>query len=334
MWQPSAANTVIGAAGQACRRRTNSMGSGGPGSSIRSTNIRGHLDEDEARRRSVRSPQPPSDRLAAHRKRGVEHGSVARDPPPRCRRCGEHEQTRDRAWSPRRPLVCDRRRVSVRPRKDDRRKAHLLVELAEGRLDGDQLRLDLDHEQRVALDVPAHDVDRAALTEVGIRHLDLGAPTSVSEHRDSRTDERGVTLVQEPVECTAPPAKVDFDPCFERLGDRPQRGHGDFVDVPRLEPGDHRLAHVRCGPEVPLPPPATPTKSAVGRAETRVIHARTVSGPAQLARIGCRSSTPALDLAPNGRGATRARLRRRGPGRPSGECRDRPTPPWLPCRWT
>jgi len=97
------------------------------------------------------------------------------------------------------------------------------VEAANGVVDGGQLGLDLDDEGDPACRTERKDVDRAALAEFRERNLQVGIPPAVGECVRRPADQRGVLLVEQPIDLPATPRNESLEAGIDRGERSPER---------------------------------------------------------------------------------------------------------------
>ena len=110
--------------------------------------------ERQGRDRAVRVPQPSAHRAAIVGERGAEDAAMVGQAAPVCACIGHDHPRRDAHGAP--AMVAG----------DGRGQAAIPVDLRDEATRLDDLRLELDHEERSARPVPAHDVDRAASPQI------------------------------------------------------------------------------------------------------------------------------------------------------------------------
>jgi hypothetical protein len=190
----------------------------------------GICNKQDSPDRLDRSPEPPTKRRASHRESRPEHVVCAAHPTPFRRGIWKDQQSSDGP----RPLA--------KPSRGDRvnRQANLLVELAEGCLDGDQLRLGLDHQRDPGWRPPGKDVDRSSLSKRGVRHFHLHLPAERPQELDRNPDQPRMPSIEKPVQVSTTPGDVRLPSRFEGAEQSPHRHAGQARCVPTLHKG-HRL---------------------------------------------------------------------------------------------
>ena len=150
----------------------------------------------------------------------------------------------------------------------------LLVEPAGGRLERNELGLDLHHERGPRRRMHCEDVDRPAFAELRVRDLPRYRPSEASETPGNPADERCVPLVEEAIELTATPRDVDDDTgvdCRKHACDRPER---ERVPMPPFDQRHARLADAGDAGQVALAPSASPTERPKHTPDPHAVHER------------------------------------------------------------
>ena len=153
----------------------------------------------------------------------------------------------------------------------------LLVDLAEGRLDGYQLCLDLDDEERARGEVPAHQVDGAPLAILGVRQLGDDVPAPARERSCDGADEGSVAFIEEPRDDPAPPRDLEPRGGIKGVEDHSHGLQWRGIDLAALEGRDGRLAHACTVGQVPLTPASTPAQELDGPAYRQVVHGGSIA---------------------------------------------------------
>ena len=183
------------------------------------------------------------------------------DPTPLGAIGGKHDHASHDPRSPAKPLT-----------RDVRRQPELLVVLAQRGLDRDQLRLHLNHEQRLRTHMPSEEIDGAALAEDRVRHLRADLPAPPGEVAGNRPDQRGVSLVEQPVQEAALPPHIEPGRCPERSEDRTHGSKRRAVEPTPLDERHEPLAHARPLGEVQLAQALLLSKESDGPTDRRVVH--------------------------------------------------------------
>lgn len=122
--------------------------------------------------------------------------------------------------------------------------------------------------------MPREDVDRAAFPEFGICDLDLDVPAQGSETIRYESNDRRMSLVDEPVERGTAPPDVDCNQPIEGRNNPPDDADRDPVKMSALDQRDEILrAAGLCG-EVRLSPALPLAESADRTADTLIVHCR------------------------------------------------------------
>jgi hypothetical protein len=119
--------------------------------------------------------------------------------------------------------------------------AHLHVVTAQRFLDGRQLRLELNYEERSRPRVPSEQVDRSAFSEdreCDLRHDDPARVLEIAHHPGAQA---GVSLIEQSVEVSSTPADDHNDICIERREESADGAERKPFDSTTLHEGDHRL---------------------------------------------------------------------------------------------
>ena len=171
--------------------------------------------------------QPMAQHRAARGQRCGEDAVCASHAAPLRGGIRKHEQSRDRAWSLAEPGLGDRLDGL----------ADLLVELPDRRLNGHELRLDLDDEGDSSGRPPGEDVDRAALAERGVRDLDLDPPAETKKEADDDAGDAGMAGVEKPIEVAPAPGDRWRPARVESPEQPPHRGAGQVRSMATLDQG-------------------------------------------------------------------------------------------------
>jgi hypothetical protein len=184
-----------------------------------------------------------------------------------------------------------------------RSKARLAIEHRQKLAGIDDLSLDLDHQNRRRLSVPAEQVDRAALAPDGERHLGQDVPSSdVAHQAGNQSLQCRMPRAEQPIELTAPPARQDVDADVECGGGPAQDRQRYPVQVPSLDQRYQADRHTGPKRHVTLPPASLHAHCAKGGTHPLIAHRFNVEllpyGP-----LRCRSPADAhLRLGPRARG--------------------------------
>src|SRR6185503_10722592 len=100
-------------------------------------------------------------------------------------------------------------------------------------------RLHLDAQKRAELRVKSEHVDRAALAPNIEGDFDFGDPAVSREQLDDRFDDRGMILIEEPVESLSAPSEPEVDVCPDRRRRPPERADRDAVELTTIDRRDH-----------------------------------------------------------------------------------------------
>jgi hypothetical protein len=133
-----------------------------------------------------------------------------------------------------------------------RREASVAIDRPDQTLHVDDLRLQLDDEQRPGRSQPGHDVDHPALAPDRERTLRDHLPPGRGEGADDELVHRGVPGVQEAVELRAVPAQDDVEVRLQRHGNGLQLPHPNPGEVAALHGGDHGARHLRAAGDLLL----------------------------------------------------------------------------------
>ena len=158
------------------------------------------------------------------RQGAVEHRDMPLDMPPLRSIGRQDEQPGSGSRAPTEP-----------PADDLRSQSDLLVELAEGRLDGHQLCLDLDDEECARVRVPRGQVDGAPLAVFRVRQLGDDLPAPARERSRDRADERRMPFIEESGDDPAPPRDLEPRSGIQGIEDRSHGSQGRAVDLAALE---------------------------------------------------------------------------------------------------
>jgi hypothetical protein len=163
-------------------------------------------------------------------------------------------------------------------RRDLPGEPHLPVEHHERVLDVDELRLELDDEQRARRRVPGKDVDRAALAEGRERDLRRHHPLGhLEELARDRLVHRRVTGTGQAVQLgTLRPQRED-EPQVKLPTHRTQGAQLQALEVPALDPRHRGARDLRLVGEVCLAKPALDSHDADRAADGEIIHAGIVT---------------------------------------------------------
>src|SRR3989304_5177846 len=137
----------------------------------------------------------------------------------------------------------------------------------------DDLRLQLDDQQRARGDMPGQDVNHAALPIDGERHLrrELPAADPLEKLRHALVHCR-VAPVHEPVPLHAPPPWHEVEADLERRGDLVERRQRHLGCEPALDPGNRRAGDAGRGCHVVLAPALAQPNSAADDPEALEVH--------------------------------------------------------------
>jgi hypothetical protein len=186
------------------------------------------------------------------------------DPSPRRRELGQDKEPRYRGWLPRELLPCDAGA-----------KSRLLIMLPKCLLDARELSLDLDDEQGAGVGMPSEDVDRAALAIDCIGHFQPELPARLRQQVDDRADQARVTFVEQSIEVTASPSKLDEQVRVEHARDGSHLGERNLLQVTALHQRHDTLRHACAPSHINLAPTEAVTQRAESRADSDV-HVATV----------------------------------------------------------
>jgi hypothetical protein len=207
------------------------------------------------------SPKPRPHRRAAHRVGGCHHSVVAVDMAPLRGEVGQDQESRSHSRLP--PESVGR---------DASCKADFLVVLAQRRLDGHHLGLDLHDKKRSCRLVPGEQIDGAPLAIHRIRHLSSRGPPRRFEELGDTPDERRVAFVHEALQVPATPPKGDNDFCVERTGDGANPPEWHVVDAPAFDPRHDVLRLTAVRRQVILCPGSAMAEPADATSDSHVVH--------------------------------------------------------------
>lgn len=88
---------------------------------------------------------------------------------------------------------------------------YLLVVFPEGPLDGSQLGLDLDNQERAGWLMPCQQVDRAALTPLRVRNFGPGLPLKTAQPIGAAAHQGGMALVEHSIRIGAEPSNAGIE---------------------------------------------------------------------------------------------------------------------------
>ena len=149
----------------------------------------------------------------------------------------------------------------------------LLVELAQGGLQGCELALDFDHEQARRSRVPRKQIHRAALPKLRVGDLRGDDPAERFEPRGASSENPGVALVDQPVFVSSQAAKRRLIAQPEHRHDGPDRGGAHWSEPACLELDDRIVAHSGALGEIHLTPPPGMAQSSNEPSNSSVVHA-------------------------------------------------------------
>jgi hypothetical protein len=146
--------------------------------------------------------------MAPQRIRSVEDRSVPVDLSAGRALGGQHEKSRDACRKPTEALACH-----------SQGKTHLLIVLANGRLDRANLRLDLADEEAPRLGMKAEEIDGSTFAVSRVCNFGCDLPSEGGQTLRKRTHKGRMVFVEQPVNGGAAPAKRDVNLGVERGGD-------------------------------------------------------------------------------------------------------------------
>ncbi len=156
---------------------------------------------------------------------------------------------------------------------DSRCEPRFPIENSEKFLHINDLRLDLDHEQRPRRFVPSQKIDPAPVGVESKGHLRSNCPSSdFAEPACDGALENGVPSVQEPVELAASPSGKDVEPNVEDGSHAPQGVNRHRPDVPSFDRRDERVGHAGLLSDVDLPPAPADADGTEGGAYALIRH--------------------------------------------------------------
>ncbi len=171
--------------------------------------------------------------------------------------------------------------------RDPTRKTSLAIERAHQLIDVDDLRLQLDEQERASRRMERQDVD--GTTFPVDRERDLGCELPAGETRKVRGDrlmQCRVPRAEEPGKLTAAPACNEIDPDVECTRHRSQSSQRRGAEVTALDVRDERPRNARPNRHVFLSPSPSNSHGANRRADPHVIHRDSIAGVASRALSG------------------------------------------------
>ena len=134
--------------------------------------------------------------------------------------------------------------------------------------------LELDDEERLTPRVPGDDIDHASLAVDRERDLGRQDPARElrGEHRRDDLVERGVARVEQSIEITGPPPRMQLEPDVQRRRHRADRVEGERARVAAFDARDRRCRHARPLGEIALPPTTLESDRTHRRSEPDVLH--------------------------------------------------------------
>ena len=178
----------------------------------------GIRDEPHSGTAAIRLREPSTEGGAAKRKHVLDDRRVAFDQRPHRAGARQNEHPSDLPRLPPEAFACDRRR-----------QASLLIELAQHALERRHVRFDFHREHDPEAWMPRKDVERPALAEVRVRHLDLDVPSHVAQASCGLADERSVSLIEESIDGCAAPADFEHETGIERAENLSDHTHGERI---------------------------------------------------------------------------------------------------------
>ena len=151
-------------------------------------------------------------------------------------------------------------------------KPNLGVVPPDGFLDRGQLGLHLDDQQCPCRRVIREDVDGAALAVDGEGDLELHEPRLGAKQVRNGPNQERMSLVQEPVDCSSPPAHGRVEARINHSEHRPNRADRQPVEMTSFDQRYGRLPNVGGDRDIHLAQPAPTSKGPKQPSGTNVIH--------------------------------------------------------------
>jgi hypothetical protein len=208
----------------------------------------GRIAEPASKRREVTGKHPP-ERIGRDQQATQAH------------RVGNNKDSRHGGWRPTNSGANDRWGQS-----------RLLIELPARRLARRDRGLDLDDDGREPIRPKPQQVDGAALSARAVGHLQDDFPAETLEAPGCVRHERGVLLIEQPIDLGAAPRRDQLEPRFEGREDPTQGVEIGSGNVAPLEQRDHCLRHVSSCRQIRLAPSPAPSQGAQHPPDHHVLH--------------------------------------------------------------